>query len=357
MLLIEHKAPHLYLEDAYSEYSWSVEQGAYQPASFIYLAFEGFRNLCREYGLQLIDGSNCTQAQIETVKLSPPYHFLGLITRIENPQDVLATKKTLAEGRNVLALLPRALFDTWYLRDETRQTEAIQAISTLGIDQAEKKIAHGFGYKNTVWWEEVATETKGKLFTTTDGCLSDCNFKDGYGKSEENSEQIRSLLREFSTFKHPVIDIDVQPDILSWPCHELLNIMVGLTNHGPKIHEVEIALDIPSSFEPVGPLERSIPYLDTLGKMNFTLPLIPRTDGGFQNIITAKLTSAEYDTLSVALSSTSVKITPSSGIGQLYQAKQDDLGLTTLQSIFRSLPGFPKLKVFLRLPELIRLHA
>jgi hypothetical protein len=46
MLLVEHKAPHLYLEDAYKEYSWSVDQGAYQPASFIFLSFDGFRNLC-----------------------------------------------------------------------------------------------------------------------------------------------------------------------------------------------------------------------------------------------------------------------------------------------------------------------
>jgi len=351
MLLVEHKAPHLFLEDAYKEYCWSVDQGAYQPASFIYLAFEGFRNLCREYGLQLIDGSNCTQAQIEKAKLSPPHLFLGLITRIENSQDVLAVQEALAEGRNVLALLPRALLDTWYLRDETRQTEAAQAISMLGIDQVEKKLAYDFGYKNAIWWEEVATEAKGRLFTTTDGCLSDCSFKDGYGKSEENSEQIRSLLREFSTFKHPVIDIDILPDIPSWPCHELLNIMVELANHGPKIHGLETTLEIPSSFEPIGPLERFIPYLDTLGKTNFTLPLIPRTDGHFQNIITTRLTSAACDTLSVALSSTSVKITPSSGIGQLYQAKQDDLGLTALQSIFKSLPDFPEIK---SLPSLAR---
>jgi hypothetical protein len=351
MLLVEHKAPHLYLEDAYREHSWSVDQGAYQPASFIYLAFEGFRNLCREYGLQLIDGSNCTQAQIEKAKLSPPHHFFCLITRIENHQDALAAQKALAEGRNVLALLPRELLNAWYPGDQKRQAEATQAISMLGIDQAEKKFSYDFGSKNTVQWEEIATEAKGRLFTTIDGCLSDGNFKDGYGKSEENSEQIRNLLREFSAFKYPVIDINIQPDIPSWPCHELLNIMVELTNHGPKIHRLEAALEIPSSFEPIGPLERLIPYQDTRGKVNFTLPLIPRTDGHFQNIITATITAADYDSLSVALSSPGVKITPSSGVGQLYQAKQDDLGLTALQSIFKSLPDFPEIK---SLPSLAR---
>jgi hypothetical protein len=344
MLLVEHKAPHLYQDDAYKEYCWSVDQGAYQPASFIFLAFEGFRNLCQHYDLQLIDGSNCTQAQIETAKLFPPHHFLGLITRIENLQDVSEVQKALTEGKNVIALLPRALLDTWYMRDETRQTEATHAITMLGIDQAEKKLAYSFGYKSAVWWEEIATEAKGRLFTTTDGCLSDCYFKDGYGKSEENLEQIRRLLREFVTFKHPVIDVDIQPDIPSWPCHELLNMMVRLTNHGPEIHGVETILEIPSSFEPIGPLERLITYLDTLDKTNFTLPLIPRTDGNFQNIITVKLTSAEYDAVSLALSPTNVKITPSSGTGQLYRAKQDDLGLTTLQSIFKSLPDFPEIK-------------
>jgi hypothetical protein len=127
--------------------------------------------------------------------------------------------------------------------------------------------------------------------------------------------------------------------------------MVELTNHGPKIHGLEAALEIPSSFEPIGPLERFIPSLDTRGKTNFTLPLIPRTDGHFQNIITGTVTAADYDTLSVALSSHSVTITPSSGIGQLYQAKQDDLGLTALQSIFKSLPDFPEIK---SLPSLAR---
>ncbi len=351
MLLVEHKAPHLYLEDAYKEYSWSVDQGAYQPASFIFLSFDGFRNLCRDYNLQLISKSNCTQAQIETAKLSSPHRFLGLITRIENTKDALAVQQALAEGRNVLALLPRALLDTWYMRDEARQTEAIQAISMLGIDQAEQKLAHDFGYGREAWWEEVTTETPGRLFATTDGCLCDCYFKDGYGKAEEHTEQIKGLLRAFSIFKHPVIGVDIQPDIPSWPCHELLNIMIELTNHGPKIHGLETTLEIPSSFEPIGPLERFIPYLDTFGKTNFTLPLIPRTDGHFQNIIIAKLTSAEYDALSVTLSSTSVTITPSSGVGQLYQAKQDDLGLTALQSIFKSLPDFPEIK---SLPSLAR---
>ncbi len=353
MLLVEHKAPHLYLEDAYKEYSWSVDQGAYQPASFIFLSFDGFRNLCRDYNLQLINESNCTQAQIETAKLSSSHHFLGLITRIENTKDALAVQQALAEGKNVLALLPRALLDTWYLSssDKSKQMEAVQAISTLGIDQAEQKLAYDFGYKSKVWWEEVTTETPGRLFATTDGCLCDCYFKDGYGKAEEHTEQIKGLLRAFSIFKYPVIGIDIQPDIPSWPCHELLNIMVELTNHGPKIHGLEITLEIPSSFEPIGPLERFIPYLDTFGKTNFTLPLIPRTDGHFQNIITARLTSAAYDTLSVALSSHGVKITPSSGISQLYQAKQDDLGLTTLQSIFKALPDFPEIK---SLPALAR---
>ena len=55
--------------------------------------------------------------------------------------------------------------------------------------------------------------------------------------------------------------------------------------------------------------------------------------------------------LSVVLSSHRIKITPSSGISQLYQAKQDDLGLTTLQSIFKSLPDFPEIK---SLPALAR---
>jgi len=89
MLLIEHKANYLYREDAYREYCWSVDAyGSWQSASFIYLSFEAFKDLCLQYGLRLV----------YTPKISPSknhfpwrseqdlqfknYEFSGLITRI-----------------------------------------------------------------------------------------------------------------------------------------------------------------------------------------------------------------------------------------------------------------------------------
>jgi DNA-binding Xre family transcriptional regulator len=174
MLLIEHKAPHLYKYDAYREYSWSVDQGAYQPASFIYLSFDGFRNLCRQYDLQLIDDSKSVQAQLERTKLPSSRNFLGLITRIENSQDASNVQNALAEGKNVIALVPRVLLDAWYYRDEDRRREALQALIALGISHAEEKLGDSFGYK--IWWEEIVTEQRGRLFVSTDGSLSDLLF-------------------------------------------------------------------------------------------------------------------------------------------------------------------------------------
>ena len=55
MLMIEHRAIHPYREDAYREYCWRVDAyGAYQPASFIYLCFEAFKDACIRYRLRLM---------------------------------------------------------------------------------------------------------------------------------------------------------------------------------------------------------------------------------------------------------------------------------------------------------------
>ena len=57
MLPIEHKAYHLYREDAYHEHCMSVDvYSAYQPASFIYCSFESFKDACAELSKRVFRG-------------------------------------------------------------------------------------------------------------------------------------------------------------------------------------------------------------------------------------------------------------------------------------------------------------
>ncbi len=265
MLLVEHKASHLYLDDAYREYSWSTEQGSYQPASFIFSSFESFRKLCMQHGIHLIDNSTCAIAQLEKVDLLSPYQFFGLITRIQSAKDVTEVQAALDAGKNVIALLPRALASTWYLyvSPEEYYQEALQAALVLGIQPAKEQLSPFMGYRENVWWEEIITEKSGRLFVSTDSYLSDWYFKYGYGKSDEAQQQIGTLIREFSTFKYPVVRWRIHPKVSSWFCHELLNINITFTCHGPTLRDVEVSLNVPASFEPLGPMERYISHLGT----------------------------------------------------------------------------------------------
>ena len=130
-----------------------------------------------------------------------------------------------------------------------------------------------------------------------------------------------------------------------------MNISLTLLNHGPAIQDVEISLNVPASFEPLGPLERYISHLNARGEISFTLPFIPRAEREFQNFLTMELKSSQHSHITLAHLSTTLKITSSTGTGLLYQMKQDNLGLTTLQSIFASLPRFAEVK---KLPRLVQ---
>lgn len=355
MLLIEHKALHLYREDAYREYSYSVDQGAYQPASFILLCFEEFRNLCMQYGLQLFDSSSrCTQAKLEKVKISHPYTCFGLITRIENEQDLTDVQKALAKGKNVIALFPAALIDLYYWNDKHRYQEALQAFSTLGINNLDAY----YNQENTIWWDERVTDNSGRLFIAIDAFLSDNYFGDDAitlrspDRTKENQGQIASLLQQFSQFKHPLIRVEIRPEIPIWLCHEPLHFVFEIINHGPTLKGVEIAINLPEPFEPIGPIERSISCFKSLAKTSFALSCIPRSDGKFQNAVTISMSSETQKSISLGLPSIDIEIMPSSGMALYSQTKQDSLGLAALLATFKQLPYFPEIK---RLPPLVQI--
>ncbi|MHA1252137.1 MAG: hypothetical protein ACTSRP_19280, partial [Candidatus Helarchaeota archaeon] len=241
MLLIDFKAYYLYREDAYREYCWSVDAyGSYQPASFIYLSFEAFRDLCLQYGLRLI----CTKKishnkdqfpwKFEQDQRFKNYNFSGLITRIIDLKAADEVKKALTEGKNVIVLLPNEMFGLHFFKNEDMLNESIKAARELGIKEAEKKIKPSLASdKDQLEWEEIRRNEKGRLFVIRDAFLSDGFFMKSYGKTEENLMKIKNLIQEFSIFKYPLLSATIRNVVTIWPCHEPLSLIVEIKNHGP----------------------------------------------------------------------------------------------------------------------------
>lgn len=139
MLTVEHRAFHLYREDAYREYCWSVDAyGAYQPASFIYLCFESFRDACALFGLRLLYRSPQTEPnhfpwRFERESPSEATPPRGLLLRIENDAAAASALDALDKGRNVIALIPSELLGLFYPQDDERLQKAKAAAATLGV--------------------------------------------------------------------------------------------------------------------------------------------------------------------------------------------------------------------------------
>lgn len=138
MLTVEHKAFHLYREDAYREYCWSVDAwGQYQPASFIYLCFESFRDACAQLGLRLLYRSAQAQDHFpwrfereSPAEATPPR---GLVLRIDNEAAAASALDALEQGRNVLALIPSELLGLFYPQDDERLQKAKAGAARLGV--------------------------------------------------------------------------------------------------------------------------------------------------------------------------------------------------------------------------------
>jgi len=362
MLLIEHKAHYLYREDAYRDYCWSVDAyGLWQPASFIYLSFEAFKDLCLQYGLRLVYipeiplGRNYFPWRFEQDLKFKNYKFSGLITRITGLNVANKIKEALTMGRNVIALLPNEMLSLQLLKDENVLSESIKAARELGIKEAEKKIKPSFASnKDRVWWEEIPTGTKGRLFVTRDAFLSDGFFMEGYGKTDENLDKIKELIREFSIFKYPLLSATVRNAVSVWPCHEPLNLIVDIKNHGPTLEYAEIQLYLPDTFEPLSSTERVTSHLRTLGKASFAFQVIPRTDGQFKDFLKIRIISESGEVLPLYFSNIDVEISPSYGDSFRRQSKQDDQSLSRLISAFKKAGLYNEVGV---LPELVQVDV
>src|SRR5579884_2749466 len=357
MLLIEHRSPHLYREDAYREYCWSVDvYEAYQPSSFIYLCFEAFRDSCMEYGLQLAQPTNGQPSKNqfpwrgERQAADDGAKFFGLITRVEDLSNVDAVHAALSAGRNVIALLPSGALSCWWYGNKDRLDRAIEAASRLGIANAENKVRAEFPHRGTVWWEELSTNNSGRLFITEDHYISDCYFMDGYGRSDQNHQELTSLVRSFAVFKWPLLRVSIRNGVSTWPCHEPLSLIIDIHSHGPHLDAAQISFIFPESFEPVGPVDRDIPRLSTLGKTSVAIQLIPGVDGRFENLLSVEAISPSFGSLVTQSPLQDIEILPSYGNMLRASASRDDHGLTALLGVYERLHDFPEVRI---LPGLV----
>ena len=325
MLPIEHRALYLDRYEAYKDFAWAVDAyGSYQPASFIFLSFESFKGLCREYGLDLRTPEHLSQQSF------------GLITRLEDQKDGNLITKFLSQGKNVITLFPNEIIALYYPRPpekERRLQQAIEVAHLLGIQRASERITGAFSNHEQIVWEEIRTDFNGRLFVASDAWLSDGYFMEKYGWTEENAQSLRSLAREFSLFNRKLLRVSFRNKIAFWPTHEPISFVVEIVNHGLPLERVSIELEISEGFEPLSPIERELPALSTSSKSSFGFQVIPRVDGAFLQPFRVKAYSADREEILVYAPEWRLEIAPSMSALRTY-TKQDDAAFSKLFSVF-----------------------
>jgi hypothetical protein len=225
MIKYQQIGPHLFREDAYREYCWSVDAyGAYQPASFIYLCFESFRDLMSERGILMMRSPENPQSndipwryQTDAISNGP---FLGVMARVDSDTNVDIIKNYLQQGHNVLALLPNEISELYgYMRNEDEKTKYLGYLNALGMQAFAPKLSPKLCNRDDVWWEEVPSEM-GRLFVTEDSFVSDAYFMRGYGQSEKNTSALMQLADAVATRQNAHIHFSWENPVPSWVCHE-----------------------------------------------------------------------------------------------------------------------------------------
>lgn len=355
MLPIEHKAYHLYREDAYREYCMAVDTySAYLPASFIYLSFEAFKDACAEKGLSLV--SLPTQTRVRFAKeheldfpwrqqreiISESTELKGLILRVNSVEDATIANNALRLGRNVIVLIPSAssVYTSGWPNDSifNEASQKLQsALPILNIPSQDWQIA-----RNAYWnkgedinWNEIETDTPGRLFVTHDAFLSDGFFLEGYGFSVENQRKIESLIKEFACFKANFIRLSYRNVVESWPTGEPLTIVVDVSNHGPSFDGAVLRIEIGPQFEALSPLERKIRSLQSLERTSFAIQLVPREDGDFPMVVGASASLNNANSCEVHSKQLNLNVRPALGSSQRSSVPQDDETLSRLIQVFR----------------------
>lgn len=361
MLPILHKAHHLFREDAYGEYCWSVDAyGAYQPASFIYLCFEAFRDAAARESLLLTMPAVSdparrqdrfpTRAEREWASHLVNRYY-GLVCRLDNQAVADLVEEFLQRGDNVIALLPNEVIGTYYgSYKDTREkylADASACLDSLNLQQFKARL-HGMAInKAEVWWEEVLRPS-GKLFVSNDGCLSDGFFMEGYGKTESSLQKITALIRHFAARRQPLLLAVSESSGTHWLCHEPFTLTLRVKNFGPTLENATLAINLDSSCEPTTATEIGLPRMESLTEVTVAFQFIPRVGKRLDPIC---LVSAECSgqAIEVVAAPQPLEVVASLKAVITTQGVADDADYTRLTAIVARTPQLAELGNFAQL--------
>lgn len=374
MIDVFHRAVHLYREDAYQEYCWSVDAySAWQPASFVYLCYEAFRDHCATQGLRLVAPLQPEPAEPAVLPASGastwprkdrregvPADMLrhGEVLRLLKADDGARVQELLADGLNVVALLPVAYLGIYFYSGSGDQGEQIvegarEAARTLGIENPESRIPGRFSYQGgDADWSEIEVGSPGRLFVVQDGLISDGSYMEGYSLTDERRNRVDALVREFARFNRPLVRCDCRASADSWPTHEPLGWVLTLTNHGPLLKDVLIRFELPPGMEPLSPLERALPRWPSLESVSFAVQAIPRAEGVADVPSSVTVTALNVGDVECATTRCRCAAAASQGLRERHTMRGDDAAFAHLAEAISRLPGYDDLGTIARLAAL-----
>lgn len=328
MITYQQIGPHLFREDAYREYCWSVDAySAYQPASFIYLCFEGFRDLLSKRGILLMRGPEPLETeavpwryQKDGVSNGP---FLGIMARIDSDTNVGAIAKCLEQGCNVLALLPNEISGLYgYMKGENDQSTFRGYLGALGLDAFADRLSPKLCNREEIWWEEVST-AKGRLFITEDSFVSDAYFMRGYGQTEENTHRLSRLADAFATQRSTHIHFSWGNPVPSWVCYEPYTLHLKARNMGAATEGLIVEIAIPTDAVTMSTLVFATPSLSPLAAISLAMQIEFRNAGEFKPVMSAAALGKANVTVSTSIDCQTLEVVPSVRGLALQHAPQD----------------------------------
>lgn len=278
MILFKQKGPHLFREDAYREFCYSVDAyGAYQPASFLYLCMESFRDELNEFGIDLTRPVSFTPNEeslpwkFERKSIKNP-SFYGLVTRLETDKDLYEIQSFLDEGKNVLALIPNEINFTYNQYNNLEKNSIKKLFEKLGLEKFINKInfsSKDYSSKKEMWWEEIEI-SKGRLFITEDSFVSDAYYLKSYNETNEIIDRRKKLITQLITNREPLLFINTFPILNTWVTHELTSLNITVKNFGKTISNLKVLLNQSNQVIIQSPIEFYIEKLDSRKEATFT---------------------------------------------------------------------------------------
>jgi len=282
---------HLFREDAYREFCYSTDAyGAYQPASFIYLSMESFRDHLSQYSINLTRERKLQSESTDEIPWKFERHsisdskFYGLITRLDSLDSLKLANEYLSLNKNVLLLLPNEIGSlyNWFFGTDFH-CKIKQYLSDMKLDKYIPKLTNKLNNKKEIWWDEVQTNS-GRLFVTEDSFISDAYYLRKCCKTKENTEKLENLVNNLAISRNSLFLVNTFPSLNQWVCHEMTSININIKNFGPTIVNSKVFITISENIIAQSPIEFFIDKLNPLEEITFALQFKFRVAGFYSPI-------------------------------------------------------------------------